>query len=106
MDDDSSLRLPIVLRRTALPWLRNDHPTTCPAGTVGVVNPASAMVKGGATTTTTLPVQVQSTGISTPNKLSPYRCVATVSATGPGGDTVGTNNTTQLVIDVLDKNDY
>jgi hypothetical protein len=26
--------------------------------------------------------------------------------TSPGGDTVGTNNTTQLVIDVLDKNDY
>jgi len=28
------------------------------------------------------------------------------SVSGPGGDTVGTNNTTQLVIDMLDKNDF
>jgi photosystem II stability/assembly factor-like uncharacterized protein len=79
---------------------------TCPAGTVGSVNPPSVTVQGGATKATTLPLQLQSFPISTPNELSPYRCVATVSATGPAGDTVGSNNTAQLVIDVLNENDY
>ena len=41
----------------------------------------------------------------TPNKLSPQRCVVTVSAAGPGGDSDGSNNTTQVVIDVIDRND-
>jgi len=29
-----------------------------------------------------------------------------VSATGPGGDSDGSNNTTQLVINVINKNDF
>jgi len=29
-----------------------------------------------------------------------------MTATGPGGDSDGSNNTTKLVIDVVDKNDF
>ena len=86
---------------------------TCPPGMVGVIDhngglagvQPSVTVKGGATKSVVLPLTA-STSIHTLNKLSPQRCVANVSAAGPGGDTVGSNNTTQLVIDVLNKNDF
>ena len=61
---------------------------------------------GGAGKTGTLPLTLVSSDVHTPNKLSPQRCIATVSAAGPGGDSDGSNNTTQLVIDVIDKNDF
>jgi len=83
---------------------------TCSPGMVGTVSfPGSgshATVAGGANKVGTLPLSVTSSQVHTPNKLSPQRCVATVSAAGPGGDSDGSNNTTQLVIDALDKNDY
>jgi hypothetical protein len=86
----------------------------CPVGTVGVVdmdtmtsgtqNPV--MVKGGKTKRGKLPVTVHSTSVITTNKKSPTRCIATVTLTGPGSDTDGTNNSSKLVIDVYDKNDF
>jgi hypothetical protein len=87
---------------------------TCPHGTVGSVvlssasNPtSSATVAGGASKIGTLPVTAMST-VSTPNHLAPQRCVATVSAMGPSNnaDPSPRNNTTQLVIDILDRNDF
>jgi hypothetical protein len=85
---------------------------TCPAGTVGVVDhqgttgiQSSVVVPGSAKKPATLPLTATSSA-STPNKLSPQRCVATVSVTGPSGDLDGSNNVTQLVIDILDKNDF
>ncbi len=46
--------------------------------------------------------------ISTPNPLSPQRCVVTLTATGPTSPETpprdGSNNSTEVVIDVLDKN--
>ena len=85
---------------------------SCPTGTVGAVDFSSA---AGTQSTTTviggrkkggkLPVTVNSTACG-PTQLSPRRCIATVSATGPNGpnDLDPTNNTTRLVIDVVDKN--
>lgn len=85
---------------------------TCPAGTVGVVDhqgtagiQSSVVVPRSAKKPATLPLTATSSA-STPNKLSPQRCVATVSVTGPSGDLDGSNNVTQLVIDILDKNDF
>jgi hypothetical protein len=83
---------------------------TCPANTVGAVDlgngPGNAVtVVGGAKKGGKMVVTAAST-VSTPNKLSPQRCVATVSAVGPNGDSDPTNNTSQLVIDVIDRNDF
>jgi len=86
----------------------------CPPGTLGVADydkdtlgqQNMVMVKGGTTSGGTLPVTLTATGFSTANKKSPARCTATISVTGPGGDTDATNNTTKLVIDVYDKNDF
>lgn len=47
-----------------------------------------------------------SASITTPSAVSPYRCIATLTATGPSDpDPDTTNNETQLVIDIIDKND-
>ena len=86
---------------------------TCPGGTVGIVDMNPTMsgtqnpvtVKGGKTTPGKLPVTVSSTLVTT-NKKSPTRCIGTVTVAGPGGDTDATNNTSKLVIDVYDKNDF
>lgn len=47
--------------------------------------------------------------IQTANPLSPQRCTVTLTATGPSDPEMtpldASNNTTELVIDVLDKND-
>ena len=64
-----------------------------PSVTVGAVKKSASV-----------PVTMSDT-VCTPNKLSPLRCIATVTATGPGGDSDATNNTTRLVVDMVDKND-
>lgn len=79
---------------------------TCPPGLLGAVTPESITVPGGAAKPVTVPVTAASVAYATPNKLSPERCIGSVSASGPGGDSFGSNNTTNLVIDVLDKNDF
>jgi hypothetical protein len=83
---------------------------TCPPGTVGALTflgvTSPVMVRGGAHMTGTLPLTMTSAQVHTPNKLSPQRCVITVSAAGPGGDSEPTNNTTQMAIDGLDQGDY
>lgn len=86
----------------------------CPVGTAGVADydrdtpgqQNTVTVEGGKTASGTLPVTATAAGFATANKKSPARCVATVTATGPGGDTAASNNSTRLVIDVYDKNDF
>jgi Tol biopolymer transport system component len=79
---------------------------TCPAGTVQVVAPSTVTVAGGRTARMKLQVTATNAGFLTANGASPSRCIATVSVAGGGTDPDPTNNTTQLVIDVTDKEDF
>ena len=87
---------------------------TCPAGTLGVVDMDTTMagaqsavtVQGGRAKIGKLSVTASSTLVATANKKSPTRCRATLTVVGPGGDTDGTNNTSTLLIDVYDRNDF
>ncbi len=64
-------------------------------------------LKGGASALGSVQLTVDAGTITTSSKLSPTRCTAVVSAAiagNPGPD--NTNNTTKLVIDVVDKHDF
>jgi hypothetical protein len=85
----------------------------CPASTVGIADYDKDMlgeqntvtVAGGKRVSGKLSVTA-TTAFASGGKKSPARCFATISATGPAGDTDASNNTTKLVIDVYDKNDF
>jgi hypothetical protein len=79
---------------------------TCPVGTVQVVAPATVTVPGGKSVKAELRVTATNAAFLTANASSPSRCVATVSVAGSGIDPDPSNNTTQLVIDVTDKEDF
>jgi hypothetical protein len=80
---------------------------TCPAGTIQVGAPSTVTVAGGSTARLTLQVTATNAGFLTANGASPSRCIGTLSVAGSGGpDPDPTNNTTQLVIDVTDKEDF
>jgi len=67
---------------------------------------SSTLVDGGRTAKGLLLLTFDRAAITTPNAKSPQRCVATITATGPTDpDPDPTNNTTRVVIDILDKND-
>ncbi|MFI5394004.1 MAG: right-handed parallel beta-helix repeat-containing protein [Candidatus Binatia bacterium] len=84
----------------------------CPVGLFGTVDfksgtQNSKTVKGGLTATGYLPLTINASAFSTLNALSPTRCTAILTATGPTTpDPDPTNNTTKLVIDVVDWNDF
>ena len=86
----------------------------CPSGTVGVADynarmpgaQNTAQVTGGRSKAGLLPLTINANAFLSPNAKSPARCTAVLTASGPGGDSDGSNNTTKLVIDVLDKNDF
>jgi len=86
----------------------------CPSGTLGMADydkktagaQNTATVLGGKTASGTLPVTATASAFTTISKKSPTRCIATVTAVGPGGDTDASNGTTKLVIDVYDKHDF
>jgi hypothetical protein len=67
----------------------------------------SALVDGGKTARGTLLLTFDASAVDTTNPKSPHRCSAVLTATGPSGpgDPDTTNNATQLVIDLYDKND-
>jgi hypothetical protein len=85
----------------------------CPAGTVGTVDfdngtagqQNTVTVAGGAKATALLPLTIDAAQFVTVEARSPARCTATLTATGPGGDTDASNNTSRLVIDVIDHSD-
>lgn len=86
----------------------------CPAGTIGVAdfgrNAAESRnvrsVAGGKVGAFKIPLSVASGSFVSGSALSPARCTAVISVTGPGGDGNVANDSTQLVIDVVDQNDF
>ncbi len=79
----------------------------CPPGTVGMAVPASVTVKGGKKQAVALTLTIDGNQFTTGSSKSPARCTAEVTATGAADpDPDPTNNTTKLVIDVIDNNDF
>jgi len=87
---------------------------TCPSGTVGVVdydrmtagNQNFVTVKGGATKGGKLVLSIDGSAFTSHNAKSPHRCVAMATASDAAPDADTSNDTTRLVIDVIDKNDF
>ncbi len=61
---------------------------------------------GGKAGTVSAQVLVSNAGFRTVSSKAPTRCIASLSVSGTGTDPDPSNNTTQLVIDVDDKEDY
>jgi hypothetical protein len=88
----------------------------CPSGTVGVVDldrhtPGTqnvVVLAGGHTRGGLLALTINAGAFATANAASPNRCAALLRVDGPAGNVEpdSTNNTTRLVIDVLDHNDF
>ncbi len=86
----------------------------CPQGTMGLADlnllaagaQTSAVVRGNATVNARVSLTVDAGVFDTENASSPARCTASITATGPGGDTEATNDTTLLTVDVTDNNDF
>lgn len=85
----------------------------CPPGTVGYVDTdrrtagyqSRLVLRRGKRAKGSLGLVIRADAFTTPSDESPRRCTALVTATGTG-DTDPSNNTTRLVIDVYDRNDY
>jgi len=79
----------------------------CPAGTVGTITPSPVTPKGGKKQGLKLLLNVDPATFTTLSLKSPARCVVEVGAAGPvEADPDPGNNTTRLVIDVIDANDF
>jgi hypothetical protein len=87
-------------------------PGDCPAAAFSAVRFTAtqtfddALVGGGKIATGILDLTINSSQFETLSKLSPTRCTARVTAIGPGGDTNASNDSTELIIDVTDNNDF
>ena len=79
---------------------------TCPSGTVVVEVPGTATVAGGRTEQVKVQVTATNAAFLTANGKSPARCTASLAVAGSGSDPDPTNNATQILIDVVDKEDY
>jgi len=85
----------------------------CPKGTVGFVDfdrraagaQSRLMLKRGRRSKGSLGLIIRAEAFDSPSDESPRRCTALITASG-AGDTDKSNNTTRLVIDVIDRNDY
>jgi cysteine-rich repeat protein len=87
----------------------------CPPGTVGAADfggqalpgePGATSAPAGGLRGGRLVVNAQAASFQSRSLRSPARCVAVVTATGPSGDTDPSNNTSWLVLDVVDRNDF
>ncbi len=86
---------------------------TCPPGTISVVDADSTtggiqtddVVGGGAKGKPVISLSIDPAAFKAAGPKSPARCIALISATGPGGEVDTRNDTARLVIDVFDKND-
>ncbi|MBI3786007.1 MAG: hypothetical protein HY270_21665 [Deltaproteobacteria bacterium] len=92
----------LAIDLSSCPWL-SAAPIDFIAKTPAVDNPIT--VKGGKTAAAAIAITADATQVTTSNKSSPLRCVATVTATGPT-DQQPDNNSSKIVIDVIDKNDF
>ena len=89
--------------------------TSCPGLSLGApvcdafTHTGTVVVRGGATKACIITATAIAAQFQTPNRLSPQRCTVTLRATGPTDPQTppldGSNDSTQLVIDVVDKND-
>ncbi|MFN2375280.1 MAG: DUF4215 domain-containing protein [Candidatus Binatia bacterium] len=110
---------PVVRRSRDLPKGVADMEVTvsasdgdCPPGTVGLVDmdrravgmQTTLSLRRGRRAKGSLGLIVRADAFESPSDESPRRCTVLVTATGPG-DTDATNNTTRLVLDVIDRND-
>lgn len=70
--------------------------------------PLKLKLKAGATSLTKQAkgAVINPAAFATAGSKSPARCVALITATGPGGETSAANDTARLIIDVFDKNDF
>jgi len=86
----------------------------CPPGILGTTNfgsaalgpPNTVAVPAGSIRYGKLTVTANAADFHSPSIRSPARCVAMVTTTGPTGDTDATNNSSMLVVDVVDHNDF
>lgn len=79
--------------------------SNCPANTVSAVNPAASGDAGGSDKMS-LVVRINSAAFTTPHDKCPARCSATLTVSGTGVDAQNATRTSQLLIDVIDKNDF
>jgi cysteine-rich repeat protein len=85
----------------------------CPPGTVGFVDfnrrvagiQTRMMLRRGKRAKGSLGLTVNAASFDSPSAESPRRCTALITVTG-AGDTDPSNNTTKLVVDVVDRNDF
>ncbi len=85
----------------------------CPPGTVGFVDfdrriagiQRTLMLRRGKKAKGSLGLIVDSASFDSPSDESPRRCTALITVTG-AGDSDPSNNTTRLVVDVVDRNDF
>jgi len=89
----------------------SSSPRSCslPVATAGIATiggGATADIEGGSTAAGEVTMTVPATNVSSASKLSPARCVATVTAVGPPGDAAAENNSATFTIDVVDENDF
>ena len=111
---------PSVRRSRDLPATVDDLEVTisgsdgdCPPGTIGYIDfdrrlaghQTRMLLRRGKRAKGTLGLTIRSEAFASPSDESPRRCTALITATGYG-DTDPSNNTTRLVIDVIDRNDY
>lgn len=88
--------------------------TTCPAGTIGTPDfdastpgaQDTATVPGTKAKSARLTVTAIASDFASPNATSPARCVTRLQVIGPGTDPENTNNVSDLVLEVYDKNDF
>lgn len=85
----------------------------CPPGTIGVPDfdkrtpgeQSSVTVKGGGKARGLVRLTIVGSQFDTVDVRSPDRCTALLTVVGPGGDSDASNDTTRLVIDVIDRAD-
>jgi len=79
--------------------------SNCPANAVSAVNPVPA-TSGGDASKMSLVVTINSAAFTTPDDKCPARCAATLTVSGSGVDAQNATRSSQLLIDVIDKNDF
>jgi hypothetical protein len=91
-----------------------DADGSCPPGTINMMDfdpftpgvQDATNVASGSTRTGSLVLTINAAAFTTSNVRSPARCTALFAASGAFGDSDATNNSTRLVIDVIDANDF
>lgn len=85
----------------------------CPPGTLGLVDfdaaapgaQSSVVVGGQRKARGSLAITVNAADFNSPGRRSLARCHASLTVSGPGGDSDASNDTTRMVINVFDRND-